>query len=188
MDGSTMRTLGFRTHVLLTLLACGGLAVALGMPWFGPSPVGDPYLDSPMDRTLETIGRAVSATDGASGREALGAWALAIGGLAGFTVLMALLCLTRTAYGVAREGVRLGALTALALVAWRLVDHPGDELRQGALVAAAAALVLTASALSVASAPLRRRSGPRFGHPGVHVPPPPPPRYDRSGSAPPPGP
>jgi hypothetical protein len=183
-----MRTLGFRTHILLTLLACGGLAAALGMPWFGPSPTGDPYVDSPMDRTLETIGRAVGAADGASGRDALGTWAVGLTGLAAFTALMALLCLTRTAYGVAREGVRLGALASLALVAWKLLDHPGDELRHGALAAAGAALVLTAAAVSVASAPLRRRSGPRFGHPGVHVPPPPPAvRYESAGSTPPPG-
>jgi hypothetical protein len=107
--------------------------------------------------------------------------------LAGLTALMAVLCMLTVAAGIARELLRLGALAILGIVAWKLIDHPGDELRQGALVAAGSALVLVASALAVASAPLKRRRGPRFGHPGVFVPPPPPPRWDPTDSTPPPG-
>ena len=106
--------------------------------------------------------------------------------LAGFTALMAVLCLVTALHGLAREGLRLGALATLALVAWKLIDHPGDELRQGALIAAGASLVLVASALPVAAAPVRRARGPRFGHPGVYVPPPPPPRWEPNESTPPP--
>jgi hypothetical protein len=182
-----MRTHGFRTHVLLTLLACGAVAAALGMPWYGASPERESGLDGPMDDALAALGRAVAATDGTSGRDALGAWALTLGGLAAFTALMALLCLVSAMQGAAREGLRIGAIATLGIVAWKLVAHPHEELRHGALVAAAAALALTAWALAVASAPARRRSRPRFGHPGVYVPPPPPPRYE-AGSTPPPAP
>jgi hypothetical protein len=180
-----MRTLGFRTHILLTLAACGGVAAALGMPWYGTAPEQESGLDGPMDDLLQAIGRAVAATDGETGRQALGTWALPITALAAFTALMSLLCLVASLQGAAKEGLRLGALATLGVVAWKIVSHPHVELRQGALVAGFAALVLIASAFAVASAPVRRHKA-RFGHPGVHVPPPPPPLYESAGSTPPP--
>jgi hypothetical protein len=184
-----MRSMAFRTHVLLTLVAAFGVSSALHMPWYGRAPGGPAYIDGPMDRTLEVVGRAVAAGDGIDGHAALGAWATVIACLAGFTALMAVLCLTEALFGAAREGARLGALATLAVIAWRLVDHPADELRHGAIVAACCALVLTGAAMSVASAPLRRKHrGPVFGHPGVYVPPPPPPRWESADSTPPPGP
>jgi len=182
-----MRTLGFRTHVLLTLLACGGLAAALGMPWFGPSPAGDPYVDSPMDRTLETIGRAVGASDGASGRDALGTWAVGLTGLAAFTALMALLCLTRTAYG--SRGRACGSARSPRS---RSCVEAGGPSRRRAPPRRAGRGRRRARAdrrgrlgrLGAAATPL----WPAFGHPGVHVPPPPPAvRYESAGSTPPPG-
>jgi hypothetical protein len=182
-----MRTHGFRTHVLMSLAAAAGVLVALGMPWYGKGAAVDPLADDSMQRTLATLGRAVTAGDGTSGWHALGPWGTAIAGLAGLAALMSVLCLSTAFQGVAREGLRIGALGTVAVIAWRLVDHPaGEELRHGALVAAGCGLVLASAALSVASAALRKPSGPRFGHPGVYVPPPAPP-YDPRGSAPPPG-
>jgi hypothetical protein len=182
-----MRSLGFRTHVLLTLIAAFGVSWALHMPWYGHAPSSGAYIDGPMDRTLEAIGRAVAAGDGINGHAALGIWSKVIAVLAGFTALMAVLSLTPALFGAAREGVRLGALATLGAIAWRLVDHPADELRHGAIVAAGSVLVLTSAAMSVASAPVRRKRGPVFGHPGVYVPPPPPPRWESADSTPPPG-
>jgi hypothetical protein len=185
-----MRTHGFRTHILLAIAAAAGLLVTLGMPWFAVAPVATPLTDDDgsMERTLNTLGRAVVSSDGVTGWHALGPWATAIAGLAGLAALMSVLCLSLAVQGAAREGARVGALGALAVIAWRLVKHPeaGEELRHGALAAAGCALVLTSAALSVASAPLRRRKGSVFGHPGVYVPPPAPPRYE-PGSTPPPG-
>jgi len=74
----------------------------------------------------------------------------------------------------------------LALVVWKIVDHPGDEIRQGALVAGASAIVLVVSAFAVAAAPVKRARSARFGHPGVFVPPPAPPRWDPNESVGPP--
>jgi hypothetical protein len=186
MNRQTMRTLGFRSHVLFTIAACGAVAAALGMPWCGVAPAQPSGFSGPMDDLLAAIGRAVGATDGASGRDALGGWASLLAALAALTALMALLCLVNALYGVAREGLRLAALATLGLVAWKVISHPQEELRHGALIATGAALVLVAAAFSVAAAPVRRRAAPRFGHPGVHVPPPPPPAYDSTGSTPPP--
>ncbi len=179
-----MRTLGFRTHFLLTLLACGVVAAALGLPWSATGPQREST--GSLDHALETLGRAAGASDGTAGHDALGGWSVVLVGLLGFSAAMALACLAPALSGVAREGLRLGATASLALVAWKLVDHPGDELRQGALIAAASSLVLVVSGFAVASAPVRRRRTARFGHPGVYVPPPPPPRWDPDESAPPP--
>ena len=60
-----------------------------------------------------------------------------------------------------RDLARYGALAALAIVAWKLVDPPGDnaawELRIGALLAGLFAIVLFTCASGVANAPLRRK-------------------------------
>ena len=179
-----MRTLGFRTHALLTLIASGGIVVSLGLPWSATGPERES--DGSIDHALEALGRAVGASDGTVGHVALGGWADVLVGLLAFTAAMLLACLAPALRGAAREGLRLGAVASLALVAWKIVDHPGDELRQGALGAAAASLVLIVSAFAVASAPVRRRRTPRFDHPGVYVAPPPPPRWEPNESAPPP--
>jgi hypothetical protein len=185
MQDAIMRTLGFRTHVLLTLLACGGVVAALGMPWSASGPGRES--EGTLDHALEALGRVVGASNGTAARDALGGWANVLTGLAAVTAVMAVLCLLAIAHGLARELLRLGALASLAIVAWKLIDHPGDELRQGALVAAGSALVLVASALAVASVPVKRARQPRFGHPGVFVPPPAPPRWEPNDSTPPPG-
>jgi hypothetical protein len=176
-----------KTHLMLTLAGCALLVFALGLPWFGSAPTGGDYIDGPMDRTLETIGRAVSAHDGISGRAVLGSWATVLTVLAVLTAAMAALCMVRAAFGAARAGLRLAALAMAGLLAWKLIDHPDEEFRRGAVMAAATMVVLLPAALAAAAEQRRPRSGPRFGHPGVHVPPPPPPRWESTGSAPPPG-
>ena len=176
-----------KTHLLLTLAGCALLVFVLRDPWFGSAPAGASYIDGSMDRTLETIGRAVSAHDGISGRAALGSWATVLSALAALTALMAALCAVRAAFGAARVGLRLAALATAGLLAWKLIDHPDDELRRGAVIAAATMAIVLPAALAAAAEERRPRSGPRFGHPGVHVPPPPPPRWESRESAPPPG-
>jgi hypothetical protein len=185
MQETIMRTLGFRTHVLFTLLACGGVLAALAMPWSSSAPERES--EGSIDYVVETLGRAVGASDGTAGHAALGSWDVVLTALLAFIAVMAVLCLTPALQGGAREGLRLGALAALGLVAWKLIDHPDDELRQGALVAGVSAVVLVFSAFAVASAPVKRRNAARFGHPGVFVPPPAPPRWEPNDSTPPPG-
>jgi hypothetical protein len=148
-----MRTLGFRTHVLLAMVAAAGVVASLKLPWYGPHGGAAAALgmDGPIERTLAEVGRAVSATAGTSGWTALGTWATPLAVLAALAALTSALCLAPSAYGTAREGARLGGLAVAALVAWKLLDHPG-ELRHGALVAAGSALVLVASSFSVAGA------------------------------------
>ena len=77
----------------------------------------------------------------------------------------------------AELGRSSGAGTSLGIVAWKLVDPPGDndalELRYGALVAGVFVIVLFTCASGVANAPLRRKLPQRS-----YQAPPPPPAYE----------
>jgi hypothetical protein len=184
-----MRTLGYRSHVLLTAAAAGGVIAALGRPWYAKAPIpveeatgGIGSLRGPADGFIEGAARWFSHGAGTTGWDALGVWATVLAALAGLTVAGAIGCLVPSLQGVGRELLRYGALACVAVALWKLVDQPGPndavELRFGAFVAAGAALVALSSGGAVAAAPLRRR---RLA-PAGYVPPPPPPC-----SAPPPG-
>jgi hypothetical protein len=188
-----MRTLGFRTHVLLAVAAAVGVIATLSRPWYAaaPPPVdGEKAIGSlhgPASGFMASLERAVSQTEGISGWSALGTWGTVLAALAAVTALGALACLAPALRGIAREVLRYGALALVAVVVWKLVDTPGAnaalELRFGALAAAAAALIAFSSGSAVASVPLRRR----VAAPAAYTPPPPPPRYESAASAPPPG-
>lgn len=158
-----MRTLGFRTHVLLTLAAAAGVVAALARPWYDAPPAAGPDtgFDGPLYTLADTLGRWTRETAGTSGWEALGPWGAALAALAGVTALGALGCLLPAIQGVAREVVRYASLGCFALAAWKLLDAPGPnaelEPRYGVFVAALAALVAVMGGTAVAAAPLRSR-------------------------------
>jgi hypothetical protein len=188
---ATMRTLGFRTHVLLAVAASVGAIAALGRPWYAkaPAPVEESAesigsLHGPANGLSEGITRWVSESTGTTGWDALGVWGTVVAALAAGTAVGALGCLVPALQGVARELLRYSALACFGVVVWKVVDQPGAndalELRFGAFVAAGAALVALTSGGAVAAAPLRRR------RPVARFTPPAPP--SAAGSAPPPGP
>jgi hypothetical protein len=154
-----MRTLGFRTHVLLAVAAAAGVIASLGRPWYATSPesVESTYPGSGLTGSLE---RLVSDPTGTTGWDALGTWGTVLGAVAAVTAAGAVCCLVPAVQGVARELLRYGGLACFALVAWKLLDHPreGTELRMGAALAAVAALIACTSGSAVAAAPLRRRT------------------------------
>jgi hypothetical protein len=164
---SSMRTLGFRTHALIALVAAVGVIAALGRPWYAPAPalvdeektVGD--IHGPIDRLADTVSRWVSETSGTTGWDALGGWGTALAALAALAALGAVGCLVPSLQGVAREALRYGGLACLAIAVWKLLDSPGAneafELRYGAFLAVAAALLVVTSGSPVAAAPLQRR-------------------------------
>jgi hypothetical protein len=185
-----MRTLGFRTHVLLALAGAAGLLHSLGRPWYGAAPppppdkpasIGD--LNGPLSSLWDGIQRWVTDPGGRTGWDALAHWGLAAGVMAGLAAAGALACLVPVLQPIGRDLLRYGAIAAFGIVAWRLFDPPGPndvlELRRGALSAAVCALVLLTCGLGVANAPLRKRVPVR-----KYSAPPPPPAY---GSAGPPG-
>jgi hypothetical protein len=128
-------------RILLALAAAAGVVASLKLPWYGPHVAGT---------TLDAYRHALTATTGTAGWTALGSWGTPLAGLAGLAALMTVLCLEPSARGIAKEGARVAGLAVGAVVAWKLVEHPGD-LRRGALVAAGCALVLLSSAFSAAA-------------------------------------
>jgi hypothetical protein len=180
-----MRTLGFRTHVLLTVAAAVGVIAALGRAWYAaaPKPVAQDAgtvgsLHGPADGLTAGVGRWLTETDGTNGWDALGVWGSVLAALAATTALAALGCLVPAIQGLAREALRYGALACLGVAIWKVVDTPGAndalELRFGAFVAVAAALLALSSGSAVAAAPLQRR---RVARP-AYTAPPAPPRYE----------
>jgi hypothetical protein len=189
-----MRTLGFRTHVLLVLAGAVAVIAGLGGHWYARAPLPVPDEDLPMGDVngplngfFHGLQRWVGDPGGRTGWDALGASGQVLAALAGFCALAALGCMAPSIQRHVSELLRWAGLAVLGIVAWRLADPPGPnavwELRHGALIAAAGALVVAASAQTVAGAPNRR--------PIVtptYVAPPPPPAYEGAGSVPPPGP
>jgi hypothetical protein len=189
-----MRTLGYRTHLLLAVAAAVGVIAALARPWYAAAPSLEPNasagvgsIQGPVDSLAAGMERWISQTEGTTGWDALGVWGTVIAVLAAVVGLGALGCLVPALQGLARELVRYGALACAAIVAWKLIDTPGPnaelELRFGAFVAAAAALIAFSSGSAVAATPLRHRRT----TPAGYVSAPAPPRYEAAGSAPPPG-
>ena len=191
---ATMRTLGFRTHVLLAVAAAVGVIAALARPWYAAAPPaaaetkGVGTIQGPVDSLAAGVERWLSQTSGTTGWDALAIWGTVIAVIAAVTALAALGCLVPGIQGVSRELLRYAALACAGLVLWKLIDSPGPnaelELRFGAFVAAVAALIAFTSGSTVASTPLRRRRTPARA---AYTPPPPPPRYESAASAPPPG-
>jgi hypothetical protein len=180
-----MRTLGFRTHILLAIAGAIGVLYSLARPWYGASPpvsdetadIGD--INGPLNAFFDGVKRWATAADGVTGWQALDHWGQMIGAMAAVAVLGAILCTVPQAQLLGRDLARYGALAALAIVAWKLVDPPGAndarELRSGALMAGVFAIVLFTCASGAAGAPLRRKIPQR-----TYQAPPPPPAYGSS--------
>ena len=179
-----MRTLGFRTHILLVVAAAVGVIGALARPWYAAAPppplpeaAGAGSMQGPVDGLAAGIDRWLSQTTGTPGWDALGVWGTVIAALAAATALAAAGCLVPAVQGIARELLRYGALACAGIVVWKLVDTPGPnaelELRFGAFVAAGAALIAFSSGTAVAATPLRhRRTAPGAYTPASSPPPP----------------
>jgi hypothetical protein len=165
-----MRTIGFRTHVILVLIGALGILMALGRPWYGQAPppasketnVGEVY--GPLESLYHGLQRWVTEGNGATGWAALGSWGTALGFLSLAAALGALATATPSLQGAGRELLRYSALAVAGIAAWRLLDPPGAnellELRAGAFLGALCAFMLVTSAMGVANAPLRRRVQP----------------------------
>src|SRR5215207_10196167 len=99
-----MRTLAFRSHVLLALAAAAGVVAALARPWYAPTkPVTDTGDLGPLSTLSETIRRWLADTAGTTGWDALGPWGTALAALAAVTAIGACGCLVPGLQGVARE-------------------------------------------------------------------------------------
>src|SRR5215207_1544895 len=95
-----MRTLGFRSHVLLVIAAAVGVFAALSEPWYAPAPQAMAPADGtvgsfngPVEGLGAAIGRWISESTGTTGWDALGTWGIVLAALATLTALGALGCL-----------------------------------------------------------------------------------------------
>ncbi len=189
-----MRTLGFRTHVMLSIAAAAVVVLTLARPWYAEAPQAPPDepgigdINGPLNGLVDGVQRWLTGPDGLSGWESLGTVAYAIAALGALAAMGALLCVVPALQSLGRDLLRYGSLATVGLIAWKLLDPPGDnavlELRHGALISIAAALMLLTCGMATAAAPSRRR----VAQPTFTAPAPPPPVYGTSGSAPPPGP
>jgi hypothetical protein len=169
-----MRTIGFRSNVLVAIAAAFGVIAALGKPWYGPSV---PATDARMEDLFGGIGRSLTEPDGTSGWVALHTTDQVLAGLAVATAAMLILTLVPALQQQMQPLARWSALGTVGIVLYALIDGPGTtamaEPRPGVLLALAASLVLLASTWTVAAAPSRRRVAPK-----TYTPPPPAPVYD----------
>jgi hypothetical protein len=190
-----MRTLGFRTHVLLAIAAAAGLVGALSRPWYAPAPVaaesGDKSIGDihgPLSSFFVGVERWATESTGTTGWTGLDNIAIAIAAMAALAGLGSLAALAPALQALGREAVRYGSFVVLAIVAWKLLDPPGangaTELRWGAFVAMGCALVLVSCGAEVCNSPLRgrRKPVPYRAPPAPVVP-----AYESSGSSAPPG-
>lgn len=158
-----MRTLGFRTHVLVALAAAAAVIAALARPWYAPATTAQAAgnVDGTLYTIPDTVSRWIGDTAGTTGWDALGPWGTALAAFAAVTALGAFGCLVPALQGVAREALRYASLACLAIAAWKLFDSPGPnaalEPRYGVFVAAVAAAIAVTSGAAVAAAPLRSR-------------------------------
>ena len=161
-----MRTIGFRSNILFAIAAAFGVVASLGQPWYARTPkasadqaIGE--LPSQMEGFFNGIGRAFSEQDGMTGWVALHTADRVIAGLAVATVLLLVLALVPSIQRHVQDLARWTALATFAVVLVKLIDEPGSnrlhEPRYGVLLALFCAGVLVASAMTVASAPRRRR-------------------------------
>ncbi len=182
-----MRTLGFRTHVLLALAAAAGLVLTLSHPWYGPAPqkvpdhtapIGD--INGPLNGFFDGVKRWLTNSDGTTGWHALDHWAQGIAAMAAVAAIGTLMLLTPAMQQLGRDLLRYSSLAAFGIVVWKLFDAPGAnsavELRNGAVAGAVFALMLLVCGSAAASAPLRRKVPDR-----KFVPPPPPPAWGSTG-------
>jgi hypothetical protein len=175
-----MSTLGFRTHILLVVAGAVGVLGSLSRPWYAkpPTPVdsGDGLGTGPLYGLSDALQRWITDPGGTTGWDALGHWATALAGLSALVALCAIVSLAG-AQGIVREPLRYGSFAVAVIAIWHLVDSPGPndalELRLGAFVGVASAMMLWVSGQGVANAPTRRHSEPLH-----YTPPPAPPAYD----------
>jgi hypothetical protein len=164
-----MRTLGFRTHILVAVAAAAAVIVALGRPWYatakvpeGDNGIGD--LHGPVHDLTDAIVRWTGGAESTTGWDALGQWGTALAALAALTAVGAVGCIVPAFQAGARELLRYAALGLFCIATWKLLDSPGPntalEPRVGAFAAAGASLLAVTAGWAVAAAPLRRRRAP----------------------------
>jgi hypothetical protein len=184
-----MRTIGTRSNILFAIAAACGIVASLGQPWYARTPtpakgqaIGE--IPSQMEAFFDGIGRAFSERSGMTGWVALQTADRVISGLAVATAVLLLVSMVPVLQRHVQDLARWTALATFGVVLVKLIDEPGanrlHEPRYGILVALGCAAVLLTSAMTLASAPSRRRVPVKH-----YTPPPVPPHMPDSSYGPP---
>jgi hypothetical protein len=161
-----MRFLGYRTHVLYALASAAGIVLSLGRTWYAPKPAVKAAADGTVGEMPDTISSFFNGVSrslesgGPSGWQQLDTAATFLLALAAILAVCALGSLVPACQRAAASGAQLATLVALATVFVELVVHPGHdgvETRVGGWIALACTLVGLTAAMSLHSAPRRRR-------------------------------
>src|SRR4051794_29833724 len=127
---ATMRTLGFRTHILLVLAGAAGVVASLGRPWYGPAPAPLPDntddfdVHGPLQELLDAMRRWVTEAGGTTGWHALGASGAVIAGLSVAAALCALGCLLPPVQTLVNVPLRYLSFAAFGVTLWRRLRAP----------------------------------------------------------------
>jgi len=164
----SMRSLGFRTHVLYALASAAGLILSLGRTWYAATPaapasngtVGE--MPDTISRFFAGLARSVTQDGGAPGWDQLKTAGTFLVALALILAVCALGALVPKLQRAAASGAQLASLLALATVLLELVDQPGGraatEARLGGWIALASVVVGLTASMQLTSAPRRRRA------------------------------
>src|SRR4051812_44293250 len=179
---ATMRTLGFRTHILLVLAGAAGVVASLGRPWYGPAPAPLPDntddfdVHGPLQELLDAMRRWVTEAGGTTGWHALGASGAVIAGLSVAAALCALGCLLPPVQTLVNVPLRYLSFAAFGVTLWRGRPPPGAPPGLGPCPggppAPGGAAGGGGSAPSGGRPPVRRRPTPRLAPPALFLAPP----------------
>jgi hypothetical protein len=162
-----MRTIGFRSNVLVILAAAAGLLAALGRPWYARSPVqtaeeariGD--VQGPVEQFFSRLAREFTSEDGTTGWAAFHSTDTILAVLVAIAVVTALGTLIVGVEQPCREVLRIVTLAMLGIVVVKLANTPDSigliERRQGAWIALGVTGIMASSATTLYNAPLHRK-------------------------------
>jgi hypothetical protein len=162
-----MRTIGFRSNVLVIIAAAAGLLAALGRPWYARSPVqtaeesriGD--VQGPVEQFFSRLAREFTSEDGTTGWAAFHSTDTILAVLVAIAVVTALGTLIVGVEQPCREVLRIVTLAMLGIVVVKLANTPDSvgliERRQGAWIALGVTGIMASSAATLYNAPLHRK-------------------------------
>src|SRR3712207_925668 len=121
--GSPMRTLGFRTHVLLAIAGAVGVLYSLTRPWYAPTPppkaedpdIGD--INGPLNAFFDGVKRWITGGEGLTGWQALDHWGQMIAAMVLLAALGSLACTMPQLQVLGRDLARYGSFAVVACVA-----------------------------------------------------------------------
>jgi hypothetical protein len=162
-----MRTIGFRSNVLMIVAAAIGLLAALGRPWYAGAPTQTPEearignVQGPVEQFFSRLAREFTTAHGTTGWDAFSTTDMILAVLVAIAVATAFGTLVPALQQPCREVLRLVTFAMLGIVVVKLANTPDSvgliERRQGAWIALGVTGIMASSASTLYNAPLLRK-------------------------------